>query len=315
VKEQERNYDLIIIGGGPAGLTAGIQTARLGLKTAVFEAGILGGRAAEASMYENFPGFIDGIVGKELVERMERQVSKFGAEVEVFEEANDLQVKGEVKTVTTSKAIYRSFALIIATGTQRRKLGVAGENEFLGTGVSYCRVCDGPFFKGLTVAVVGSTKEAIEDSLFMADISKEVLLITHEGKIEAADALKKKLLEKANIKIVDGKVAAILGEKVVKAIKIVESTSKQELLEKVDGVFISLGWVPTTEIVRKAGIDVDERGCIKVDRWQRTNIEGIFAAGDCTCGGMQIVTAAGEGAMAAITALKYIRRKREQAES
>ena len=260
MKEKEKMYDLIIIGGGPAGLTAGIQTSRLGLKTAVFEAGMLGGRAAEASMYENFPGFSEGIVGKELVERMERQLSKFGAKVRAFEEANDLQVKGNLKIVTTSKTIYRSFALIIATGTQRRKLGVAGENEFLGTGVSYCRVCDGPFFKGLRVAVVGFTKEAIEDSLFMADISKEVLLITHEGKIEASDALKKKLLEKANIKIVNGKVAAILGEKVVKAIKIVESTSQQGLLEKVDGVFISLGWVPTTEIVKKAGIDVDERG-------------------------------------------------------
>ena len=315
VKEQERTYDLIIIGGGPAGLTAGIHTSRLGLKTAVLEAGMLGGRAAEASMYENFPGFPEGIVGKELIERIRKQISKFGAEVKVFEEAIDLEVKGALKTVTTSKAIYRSFALIIATGTQRRKLGVAGENEFLGRGVSYCRVCDGPFFKGLRVAVVGFTKEAIEDSLSMADMSKEVLLITHEEKIEAAEALKKKLREKANIKIVNGKVAAILGEKVVKAIKIVESTSKQKLLEKVDGVFISLGWVPTTEIVRKAGIEVDERGCIKMDRWQRTNIEGVFAAGDCTCGGMQVVTAAGEGAMAANTALKYIRRKKEQAES
>ena len=315
MKEQERTYDLIIIGGGPAGLTAGIHTSRLGLKTAVFEAGTLGGRAAEASMYENFPGFPEGIVGKELIERMEKQISKFGAEVKVFEGAIDLQVKGALKTVTTSKAIYRSFALIIATGTQRRKLGVAGENEFLGRGVSYCRVCDGPFFKGLRVAVVGFTKEAIEDSLFMADMSKEVLLITHEGKIEAAEALKKKLLEKANIKIVNGKVAAILGEKVVKAIKIVEFTSKQELQEKVDGVFVSLGWVPTTEVVKRAGIDVDEGGCIKVDRWQRTNIEGVFAAGDCTCGGMQVVTAAGEGAMAATTALKYIRGKKEQVES
>ena len=315
MKEQERTYDLIIIGGGPAGLTAGIHTSRLGLKTAVFEAGTLGGRAAEASMYENFPGFPEGIVGKELIERIEKQISKFGAEVKVFEEAIDLQVKGALKTVTTSKATYRSFALIIAAGTQRRKLGVAGENEFLGRGVSYCRVCDGPFFKGLRVAVVGFTKEAIEDSLSMAEMSKEILLITHEEKIEAADALKEKLLKKTNIKIVNGKVAAILGEKVVKAIKIVESTSKQELLEKVDGVFISLGWVPTTEIVRKAGIEVDERGCIKVDRWQRTNIEGVFAAGDCTCGGMQVVTAAGEGAMAATTALKYIRRKKEQAES
>ena len=315
MKEQERTYDLIIIGGGPAGLTAGIHTSRLGLKTAVFEAGTLGGRAAEASMYENFPGFPEGIVGKELIERIEKQISKFGAEVKVFEGAIDLQVKGALKTVTTSKAIYRSFALIIATGTQRRKLGVAGENEFLGRGVSYCRVCDGPFFKGLRVAVVGFTKEAIEDSLSMADMSKEVLLITHEEKIEAAEALKKKLLKKANIKIVNGKVAAILGEKVVKEIKIVEFTSKQELREKVDGVFILLGWVPTTEIVKKAGIEVDEKGCIKVDRWQRTNIEGVFAAGDCTCGGMQIVTAAGEGAMTATTALKYIRRKKEQAES
>jgi len=315
VNHRETTHDLIIIGGGPAGLTAGIHTSRLGLKTAVFEAGTLGGRASEASTYENFPGFPEGIVGKELIERMEKQISKFGADVKVFEEAIDLEIRGALKTVTTRKAIYRSFALIIATGTQRRKLGVAGENEFLGRGVSYCPVCDGPFFKGLRVAVVGSTKEAIKDSLSMADISKEVLLVTHEGKIEAVEASKKKLLEKGNIKIVNGRVAAILGEKVVKAIKIVEFTSKQELQEKVDGIFISLGWVPSTEIIKKIGIDVDERGCIKVDRWQRTNIEGVFAAGDCTCGGMQLVTAAGEGAMAATTAMRYIRGKKEQAKS
>lgn len=315
MNHRETTHDLIIIGGGPAGLTAGIHTSRLGLKTAIFEAGTLGGRASEASTYENFPGFPEGIVGKELIERMEKQISKFGADVKVFEEAIDLEIKGALKTVTTRKAIYRSFALIIATGTQRRKLGVAGENEFLGRGVSYCPVCDGPFFKGLRVVVVGSTKEAIKDSLSMADISKEVLLVTHEGKIEAVEASKKKLLEKGNIKIVNGRVAAILGEKVVKAIKIVEFTSKQELQEKVDGIFISLGWVPSTEIIKKIGIDVDERGCIKVDRWQRTNIEGVFAAGDCTCGGMQLVTAAGEGAMAATTAMRYIRGKKEQAKS
>ncbi len=315
MKGQQIIYDLIIIGGGPAGLTAGIHTSRLGLKTAIFDAGILGGRAVEASIYENFPGFPGGIVGKELIERMEKQISIFGAEVKTFEEATDLEVKGELKTVTTRKAIYRSFALIIATGTQRRKLGVAGENEFLGRGISYCRNCDGPFFKGLRVAVVGFTKEAIEDSLFMADISKRVLLITQGEKIEAAEALKKKLLEKTNIKIVNGKVIAIAGEDVVKAIKILDFASKQELLEGVDGVFISLGWAPTSEIVRKVGINIDEKGCIKVDRWQRTNIEGVFAAGDCTCGGMQVVTAIGEGAMAANTALRYIRGKKEQAES
>jgi len=144
----------------------------------------------------------------------------------------------------------------------------------------------------------------------MADIAKEVLLIIPEEKIEVAEALKKRLLEKTNITIIKGKVDAILGEKVVEAIKIVESASEQELREKVDGVFISLGWVPTTEIVKKAGIDTDESGCIKVDRYQRTNVKGVFAAGDCTCGGMQVVTAAGEGAMAASSALKYIRGKK-----
>jgi len=120
-------------------------------------------------------------------------------------------------------------------------------------------------------------------------------------------------LEKANVKIVNGKVVTILGENVVKAIKIIKFKPKQEVREEVNGVFISLGKVPTTEIVKKAGTDVDDRGCIKVDRWQRTNIEGIFAAGDCTCGGMQVVTAAGEGAMAAIKVLTYIRGKKEKA--
>ncbi len=315
MKDQQITYDLIIIGGGPSGLTAGIHTSRLGLRTVIFDAGTLGGRAVEASIYENFPGFPGGIVGKELIERMEKQISKFGAEVKTFEEVTDLEVKGELKTVTTSKAIYRSFALIIATGTQRRKLRVAGENEFLGRGVSYCKTCDGPFFKGLRVAIVGFTKEAIEDSLFMADVSKEVSLITNGEEIEAAESLKKKLLEKTNIEVVNGKVVEIMGENVVRAIKIVDSTSKQKLVKRVDGVFISLGWAPTSEIVRKVGIDVDEKGCIKVDRWQRTNIEGVFAAGDCTCGGMQVVTAAGEGAMAATTALRYVRGKKEQAES
>ncbi len=234
MKEQERTYDLIIIGGGPAGLTAGIHTSRLGLKTVVLEAGTLGGRAALASIYENFPGFPEGIMGRELIERMEKQVSKFGADVRAFEEAIDLDIKGDLKTVSTRKAIYRSFALIIATGTQRRRLGVVGEDKFLGRGVSYCKACDGPFFRGLRVEVVGFTKEAIEDSLSMADTAKEVLLIMPEEKIEAAEALKKRLLEKTNIRIIKGKVAAILGEKVVEAIKIVEFASEQELREKVD---------------------------------------------------------------------------------
>ena len=311
VGEEKQVYDLIIVGAGPAGLTAGIHTSRLGLKTLVLEAEAPGGRAQEASIYENLPGFPEGIIGKEFIEKLEKQIAKFGAEMKAFEEVIDLDFRGELKKVATSKVIYHSFALIIATGTQRRKLEVPGETKFLGRGVSYCRVCDGPFFKGLRVAVVGFAKEAIADSLFLADIAKEVLLITDEKKIEVPEDLKRRLLERANVKIVNGKVVAILGEDFVEAVKVVKFETKQEVKEKVNGVFISLGWVPTTEIVKKAGVEVDDRGCIKVDRWQRTNIEGVFAAGDCTCGGMQAVTAAGEGAMAATKALTYIKWRKQ----
>lgn len=310
MSEGKQVYDLIIVGAGAAGLTAGIQASRLGLRTLVLEAGKLGGRAAEASIYENFPGFPEGIRGRELVEKMEKQISKFGAEMKLFEEAIDIDLRQELKKVSTSKATYHSFALIIATGTQRRKIGVPGETEFLGRGVSYCRVCDGPFFKGLRVAVVGFAEEAIKDAVFLADIAKEVLFITHKGKIEAAEPSKRRFLEKTNVRIVNAKVVAILGENVVKAIKIIKFETKQEVREEVNGIFVSLGWVPTTELVKEAGINVDDRGCIKVDRWQRTNIEGVFAAGDCTCGGMQVVTAAGEGAMAAMKALMYIGGKK-----
>jgi len=147
VGEEKQVYDLVIVGAGPAGLTAGIYASRFGLKTLVLEAETPGGRAAGVSIYENFPGFPEGITGKELIEKMERQVSRFGAETKLFEEAIDLDFRGEPKKVTTSKASYLSFAPIIATGTQRRKLRVPGETEFLGRGVSYCRVCDGPSLK------------------------------------------------------------------------------------------------------------------------------------------------------------------------
>jgi thioredoxin reductase (NADPH) len=305
-------YDLIIIGAGPAGLTAGTYASRLGLRTLILDAKAPGGRAVEAPIIENFPGFPKGITGNELISRMKEQVSKFGAKTKSFEEVVNLDFGREFKTVTTRKAKYSSLALIIATGTQRKKLRVPGETKFLGRGVSYCPLCDAPFFKGLRVAIVGNAEEAVTDALFLADLAKEVLLITHEGELEIADLLKRKLLDKDNVNIVNGKVTAILGENVVKAVKIAEFETMRERQEKVDGVFISLGGVPMTEIVRKAGIEVDERGCIKVNRWQKTNVNGVFAAGDCTCGGMQIVTSAGEGAMAAIKASMYIKKRKRK---
>ncbi len=304
-------YDVIVIGAGPSGLTAAIQTSRLGLRTLILETERPGGRAAEASMYENFPGFPDGITGTELVARMLQQVSKFGADLRDFEEVITVKLDGSLKTVVTKKSTYTSHALIIATGTQRKKLNVPGEAELLGRGVSYCRACDGPFFKDLKVAVVGSTTEAMRDSLFLAGIAKEVLWISGREQVEADDDLTQQVARRKNIRRVQGSIAAILGENRVEAVEIAQLNSNRITQEKIDGIFIVLGWVPASDTVRKAGVETDDRGCIVVDRWQRTNFEGVFATGDCTCGGMQIVTAAGEGAMAATKAVAFVERKRE----
>jgi thioredoxin reductase (NADPH) len=297
----------MIIGSGPAGLSVGINAARSGLKTLILETEEFGGKAAGTSLYENYLGFPEGIIATELVERMKKQASKFGAEIKYLEEVIDLDLRQELKKVTTTKTVYESITLVIATGTQRRKLNVPGETKFIGKGVSYCRVCDGPFFKGLKVAVVGFTKDAITDALLLSKIAREVFLITQGEEITVPKQLMKKLLKKANVKIIRGRVVAILGEHVTKAIKI-KPENKQELLQQVNGVFVSLGKTPATGIVEKAGVEVDERGCVKVDRWQRTNIEGVFAAGDCTCGGMQVVTAVGERAMASLQAFHYVTR-------
>jgi thioredoxin reductase (NADPH) len=310
MSRQEKVYDVIVVGSGPAGLSAGMNAARAGLRTLILEADELGG-VAGTSLYENYPGFPEGITALELVKRMKTQASRFDAEIRYLEEVTELDLKQDLKKVTTSKALYNSLSLVIATGTQRRKLGVPGEAELVGRGVSYCRVCDGPFFKGLKVAVVGFAKDATTDSLLLSEIAREVLLITQGERIKVSKELMKKLSEKANVKAVKGRVTAVLGAQVVKAIKI-RLENNEELTERVDGVFVSLGRAPATGIVERAGVEMDERGCIKVDRWQRTSIRGVFAAGDCTCGGMQVATAVGEGAMAAMKAVGHVKQMEEK---
>lgn len=306
-------YDVIVVGGGPAGLTVGIYAARIGLKTLILESKILGGRAFEARMIENFPGFPEGISGGELVERMVRQTEKFGAEIVSSEEVVSLDLNDGNKVVITRTAKYQGRALIFATGAQRRKLLVPGEEEFLGRGVSHCAVCDGPLFRGKVVAVIGSGDEAAEDALLLADFVNEVLMITSEEELEIAENLRQRLEKKDNVKfLLNTKVEAIEGDIIVKAVKVVDVKSKKEQKIPVDGVFVALERIPMTQLMRKAGIEVDEGGCVKVDRRQRTNIEGVFAAGDCTCGGMQVATAVGEGARAAMEAAAYVKKNRKQ---
>jgi len=312
MNDQNHNFDTMIIGAGPAGLTAAIYSSWLGLDTVVLDAGVAGGKASEAHRIENFPGFEEGIKGRELTEKMRKQAVRFGAKIIETEEVVGLDLKSEIKRATTRKRTYLGRVLIIATGTQKKKLRVPGETEFLGRGLSYCVVCDGPFFKNVGTAVIGNGQEAAVDALFLADLAKSVTLVTHDGGLRVEGTLDRQLRNKANIEIVNGQVAAILGEKTLKSIRIIEKDSKREIDKEVNGVFISLGGVPMTEVVKAAGLNADKNGCLTVDRMLRTNVEGVYAAGDCTCGGMQVVTAAGEGAMAAMKASVYVREKKNE---
>ncbi len=301
-------YDILIIGAGPAGLTAAIYSSWLGLKTLVLETGIEGGRAWLAPKIENFPGFPEGIKGSELTELMSQQAKRFNAEFKDNEEVVALDLKGEVKRVVSRKQNYEASALIIATGTQRRKLRVPGETDFLGRGVSYCAVCDGPFFRNRPVAIVGNNEEAAIDALSLIDIASKVTIVSQEKELCIEGTLITRLESKDNVEIIKGQVTKILGKQIVEAVKILRFDTQQEEKRAVNGVFVALGGVPLTAIVQNSGIATDRGGCLTVDRQQRTNIEGVYAAGDCTCGGMQVVTAAGEGAMAAMRASAHIKR-------
>jgi len=308
METESKKVDVLIIGGGPAGLTAAIYSAWLGLKTVVLEAGVVGGRAWLAPKIENFPGFELGVKGSELAEKMRLQALRFQAEIADVEEVVGLDLKNECKRVISRKQTFEASAVIIATGTQRRKLLVAGETDFVGLGVSYCVTCDGPFFRKATVAVVGNGEEAAMDALFMADLASQVLLISEQQELNFEGTLIDRLKSKPNVEIVMGQVVKIIGEQVVKAVRLLEFDSKREVERDVKGIFVSLGGVPMTTIVKNTGVATDASGCIVVDRQQKTSVEGVFAAGDCTCGGMQVVTAAGEGAMAAMRASAYVRK-------
>ncbi len=309
-EKSDQMYDVIIVGAGPSGLSAGINAARSDLKTLILEAEAVGGAAAGVSLYANYPGFPEGISAADLVERMKVQASKFGVEIKYLQEVVKLCLESKNIKVLTSKAAYNCTALVITTGTQRKKLNVPGEADFIGKGVSYCMKCDAPFFKGLRVAVVGHSDQAAGDAFFMSETAKKVSLITHDQKLEISKRLLAKLKQKANVEFVEGKVVSVVGNHVVEGLE-VQLKDGHNKIEPVAGVFVSLGKAPATNFVERAGIAVDERGCVKVDRWQRTNFEGVFAAGDCTCGGMQVVTAVGEGAMASLKALGYVRQIRE----
>ena len=304
----EDSYDVIIMGGGPAGLTAGLYTARHGLKTLLIEAKQLGGKAWTAHWIENFPGFPEGISGEALMQRFIAQAEKFGVEFK-----NDtivgLMDMGDSKMVSTRLGYYQAKAVIITVGINRSSLNIEGEKLFRGRGVCYCAICDGPFFTDKPVAVIGCGKDAVEDAIRLTENASMVYAIPGEKGFKDGIEELNELKEHSKVKIIDNTmVKSIQGEGVVTHVELGSQPGK--LL--VDGVFIVPDSVGASEILSDLDINTDQGGCIIVDSTMQTNIPGIYAAGDCVCNSQQVVTAAGDGGKAGLAVLQYVRAlKRE----
>jgi thioredoxin reductase (NADPH) len=300
---------LIIIGAGAAGLAAGIYGARSGLNTLIIEEKMAGGTAVDAPIIENYPGF-SHINGYELADKMVQHCKKTGAIIHELEPVTSIDIAGENKIVKTSRTEYRAPTLIIASGAHYREINVKGEKEFHGKGVSYCGVCDGPFFKGKRVLVVGGGNSAVTTTLYLSGLAAEVSVVHRRDAFRAEEALVKDMLSKNNVKVfLKTQVVEIKGEKIVNTVVLndLETSETKELA--VDGVFVQIGESPNSQFAKAAGIETEEGGNIKIDINQRTNVAGVYGAGDVTNHPvMQIGTAVGQGITAALDAYSYLKR-------
>lgn len=297
-------YDVIIIGGGPAGLTAGVYAARANLKTLILDKSKTAGALAYASLIENYPGVEKPITGKELLEKMRNQALCFGAEYRE-EQVVGVDLVPETKEVITMNNSYKAKAVIVATGAMGRKPTIKGEAELLGRGVSYCAVCDAPFFRDKKVAVLGDSEEAVKEAIYLTEFVQECFLITPSSKLKVDPT--HSVFSNKKIKILLGySINEIKGKDFVTGV-VLSKEGKEETLE-VSGVFVYLqGSQPITDFLGEV-LKVDERGFIVVDNFMQTNIPGVFAAGDVASPYFrQVVIACAQGAIAALSAEKYIR--------
>jgi thioredoxin reductase (NADPH) len=302
------HWDLIIIGAGPAGLTAGLYGARSGLKTLVLEEKLPGGAVIDTPLIENYPGF-ESISGRDLADKMAENCKKAGAKINELEKVAELDLKGEKKVVKTNRTVYTASAVIIVSGRHYRTLGVPGETEFRGRGVSYCTLCDGAFFKGRNVLVVGGGNSAVVSARYLANIASHVRLVHRRDQLRADEVLVKDLIAQGVEIMWNTELKEVKGDNKVKGVVLANNKTSETMETDLDGVFVQVGEAPNSQIAKEAGIEVDKAGYIIVDNRQRTNIDGVYAAGDITTGPVkQIGTAVGEAIIAASEAFGYIKR-------
>jgi len=302
-----KEYDVVIIGGGPAGLSAGIYTARARLNSLLIEKGAVGGLIVNAELVENYPGFSEGISGYELTESMNKQAIKFGLET-LLAEATGIELEVEHKVVKTTEGNFIAKAVIITSGSDRIQLGVPGEKEFTGKGVSYCAACDAYFFRERPVAVVGGGNAAINEALQLTKFASKVIVIHRRHQLRASRILQEKALAEPKIEFLwNTIVEEIKGEDVVKRLSLRNVTTGEKSTLDIPGIFVAIGSKPNTDYL-KGTLPLDTTGAIITNEKMETGIPGIFAAGDIRSSSIrQVIAATGDGATAAIYAERFIR--------
>ena len=308
IKEGLSPFDLIIIGGGPAGLSAGIYAKRAKIDTLLIEKAMLGGLVTTTDKIDNYPGFPEGISGMELGQKFEAQARKYGLDI-VFGRVNRLEVKNLIVIVHTEEQKYSSKAVIIATGSEPKKLGIPGEDTFIGKGVSYCATCDGPFYKDKNVAVIGGSSGALEEAIFLTKFAKLVTVIYRGNDLNADKVLQENASSSPKIFFkLHSVIEEIKGDDKVRYLKLNDTLSNKKSSINVDGVFIYSGLKPSTDFL-KGIINLDDSGRVVVDDNLATNIPGIFAAGDVRKKRLrQVVTAVADGAIAVSSVKEYLEK-------
>ena len=299
-------YDVIIIGSGPAGFTAGIYTSRAKLKTLIISGSLPGGQLMTTSEVENYPGFPNGIFGPELMMNMRQQAERFATTI-IDDEVLKVDFKKRPFLISTHSETYEGRAILLCTGASPRKLGIDGEQEFGGRGVSYCATCDGPFFKGEEIAVIGGGDTAIEEATFLTKFGKAVKIIHRRDFLRASKILQEKAFENSKIQFIwNNVVTRISGNKKIESIDVKNLTTGKTQNLSVGGLFVAIGHEPNTSIF-KDQLELDDKGYVVLKENTKTSVEGVFAAGDVhDYRYRQAVTAAGFGCMAALDVEKWL---------
>ena len=305
-------FDTVILGGGPAGLSAAIYSARGACSTAIIDTSMLGGQPTNYLELENYPGFglIDGF---DLMEKFEQHADKFGVEKFPMQEIENIDLLSPVKTITTKEATFKAKTVIIATGAQAKKLGVSGEKEFTGRGVSYCAVCDGAFYKEKTVAVVGGGNAAIEEAMYLTKFANKVYILHRRDSLRAEKIVQDRAFKNEKIEFIfDTIPKEILGDNLVNTLVIENVKTNKVSNLQVDGVFPYIGYSPNVDGFN--GLNQDASGFIITDETMQTSIAGVFAVGDVRKTPLrQVITAASDGAVGAVHAVKYLEELDESA--